>query len=44
MYDEVAEKAGKPNAYRAVGATMKQNYSPDLPCHRVVGYGGNLGG
>jgi methylated-DNA-[protein]-cysteine S-methyltransferase len=43
-YGQVAEKAGKPKAARAVGAIMKQNYNPDVPCHRVVGSGGNLGG
>lgn len=43
-YGQVAEKAGKPKAARAVGAIMKQNYNPDIPCHRVVGSSGNLGG
>jgi O-6-methylguanine DNA methyltransferase len=43
-YGEVAEKAGNPKSARAVGAIMKQNYNPDVPCHRVVGSGGNLGG
>lgn len=43
-YGQVAEKAGNEKAARAVGAIMKQNYNPDVPCHRVVGSGGKLGG
>lgn len=36
-YGQVAEKAGNAKASRAVGAIMKQNYNPEVPCHRVVG-------
>jgi len=36
-YGQVAEKAGNAKASRAVGAIMKQNYNPAVPCHRVVG-------
>ncbi|TAK57273.1 MGMT family protein [Patescibacteria group bacterium] len=43
-YGQVAERAGRPKAARAVGAIMKQNYNPDVPCHRVVASGGKLGG
>ncbi len=35
-YKQVAEKAGSPNASRAVGSILKQNYNPDIPCHRVI--------
>jgi len=35
-YKEVAIAAGRPNAFRAVGAAMKKNYNKDIPCHRVV--------
>jgi methylated-DNA-[protein]-cysteine S-methyltransferase len=32
-------------AYRAVGQAMKKNpYAPDVPCHRVVGSDGSIGG
>ena len=44
-YKEVAENAGKPGAYRAVG--MANHYNPIaivVPCHRVVNQGGRLGG
>ncbi len=43
-YGEVAEAAGKPRAYRAVGSTMANNrICIIVPCHRVVGANG-LGG
>ena len=35
-YKQVAMKAGSPNASRAVGSVLKQNYNPDIPCHRVI--------
>ena len=35
-YEEVASKVGNPNAARAVGAVMRSNYDPSIPCHRVV--------
>ena len=35
-YKQVAVKAGSPNASRAVGSVLKQNYNPDIPCHRVI--------
>ena len=43
-YGEVAGKAGNSKASRAVGAIMKQNYNPKVPCHRVVASHGKLGG
>ncbi len=44
-YAELAGRAGSPNAARAVGGVMAGNRVPLLvPCHRVVGAGGRLGG
>jgi methylated-DNA-[protein]-cysteine S-methyltransferase len=35
-YKEVAEKAGFPKAWRAVGNLMNKNKNPKVPCHRVI--------
>ena len=43
-YKTVAEKAGSPKAYRAVGNILHGNYDPAIPCHRVVRSDGNPGG
>lgn len=44
-YGEVAEKLGAPGAARAVGAALGQNRFPIIvPCHRVLGAGGKVGG
>ena len=43
-YGEVAAYAGRPGAARAVGNIMRDCHRPDLPCHRVVAAGGQLGG
>jgi methylated-DNA-[protein]-cysteine S-methyltransferase len=44
-YGELAAKAGSPGAARAVGSVMAKNRFPIVvPCHRVVGSGGGLGG
>jgi len=43
-YKEVAERAGKPRAYRAVGTILGKNYDPAIPCHRVVRTDGIAGG
>lgn len=43
-YGEVARRAGNPQAARAVGAIMRTNYDPAIPCHRVVRKDGSLGG
>lgn len=42
-YKEVATKAGNPKAARGVGAVMRNNYNPDIPCHRVVNSDGSFG-
>ncbi|HZN32285.1 MAG TPA: methylated-DNA--[protein]-cysteine S-methyltransferase [Pirellulaceae bacterium] len=44
-YGELAQLAGAPGAARAVGSVMARNRFPIIvPCHRVVGAGGSLGG
>lgn len=43
-YKEVAKKAGNEKAARAVGAILKTNYDPKIPCHRVIGSNGSLTG
>jgi methylated-DNA-[protein]-cysteine S-methyltransferase len=43
-YKEVASKAGNPKAARAVGAVMRSNYDPSIPCHRVVASDGKMRG
>lgn len=43
-YKEVATRAGNPRAARAVGNFMNQNYDTNVPCHRVVGSNGWIGG
>lgn len=43
-YKEVAQKAGNPKAYRAVGNILNKNYDPKIPCHRVVRSDGKVGG
>lgn len=44
-YAELALRAGHPGAARAAGTVMSTNRFPlVVPCHRVVGSGGSLGG
>jgi methylated-DNA-[protein]-cysteine S-methyltransferase len=43
-YKEVASQAGNTNASRAVGAILRTNFDPAIPCHRVVRSDGTLGG
>ena len=43
-YKEVAAKAGKQNAARAVGAIMRANYDDSIPCHRVIASDGTMRG
>jgi methylated-DNA-[protein]-cysteine S-methyltransferase len=44
-YRELAEKAGSPKAFRAVGQAMAKNPFPIvIPCHRVVGSTKGAGG
>jgi methylated-DNA-[protein]-cysteine S-methyltransferase len=42
-YKQVAERAGSPRAYRAVGSILSKNYDSRIPCHRVVRSDGTLG-
>ena len=44
-YADVASRAGRPGAARAVGAAMAKNrFAPMIPCHRVIGTDGSLRG
>jgi O-6-methylguanine DNA methyltransferase len=43
-YKEVATRAGNPKAARAVGAIMRTNYDPAVPCHRVIASDGSVRG
>jgi methylated-DNA-[protein]-cysteine S-methyltransferase len=44
-YKEIALNAGSPKAYRATGTANANNILPIIiPCHRVVGNNGDLGG
>ena len=43
-YKQVAEKIGKPKAYRAVGSALNKNKNKDVPCHRVIRSDGKIGG
>jgi O-6-methylguanine DNA methyltransferase len=43
-YGDVARLAGRPRAWRAVGNIMRGCTSRDVPCHRVIAAGGQLGG
>ncbi|MEM2936516.1 MAG: MGMT family protein [Candidatus Bathyarchaeia archaeon] len=44
-YKHIAEKVGRPRAYRAVGNALHRNpLAPIIPCHRVVKSDGSLGG
>jgi O-6-methylguanine DNA methyltransferase len=44
-YGEIARRIGHPQALRAVGSACGANPLPIIvPCHRVVGSGGRLGG
>ena len=44
-YQEIAQAIGRPKAVRAVGAANARNPIPIVvPCHRVLGENGNLGG
>jgi methylated-DNA-[protein]-cysteine S-methyltransferase len=44
-YGEIAKRIGKPKAVRAVGAANGRNPIPIVvPCHRVIGSGGDLTG
>ena len=43
-YKEVAEKIGRPRAFRAVGRVLSKNKDPKVPCHRVIRSDGKVGG
>ena len=44
-YKRMAEKIGKPRAYRAVGNALHKNpLAPVVPCHRVVRSDGRIAG
>jgi O-6-methylguanine DNA methyltransferase len=43
-YGEVARRSGNPRAARAVGAIMRANHDPAVPCHRVICADGTTGG
>jgi methylated-DNA-protein-cysteine methyltransferase-like protein len=43
-YGDVAMLAGSPRAARAVGTVMRNCRDRGVPCHRVIGAGGSLGG
>lgn len=43
-YGDVALMAGAAGAVRAVGNIMRDCAAPDVPCHRVIAAGGQLGG
>lgn len=43
-YGEVARRAGNAKAARAVGAVLRTNFDPKIPCHRVICLDGSLGG
>lgn len=43
-YREVAQRAGRPRAWRAVGNILNKNKNPNIPCHRVVCSNGKVGG
>lgn len=42
-YKQVAEKAGSPQASRAVGSIMAKNNDVNVPCHRVIRSDGTIG-
>ena len=42
-YKQVAECAGSPRAFRAVGNVLNKNCDPNIPCHRVVRSDGTIG-
>lgn len=43
-YKDVARRAGKARAYRAVGNILNKNHNPEIPCHRVIKSNGETGG
>ncbi|MEM2110675.1 MAG: MGMT family protein [Candidatus Bathyarchaeia archaeon] len=44
-YKRIAEKIGRPRAYRAAGNALRKNpLAPIVPCHRVVRSDGTIAG
>jgi O-6-methylguanine DNA methyltransferase len=43
-YKQVAIRAGRPRAFRAVGNVLNKNFDPAIPCHRVIRSDGTPGG
>ena len=43
-YKKVAQLAGRPKAWRAVGNALNKNTDLKIPCHRVVKSDGSIGG
>jgi len=44
-YKWIAERIGRPKAFRAVGTALGKNpFAPAVPCHRVIKSDGTLGG
>lgn len=43
-YKNVAELAGAPKAWRAVGNILNKNRDLKIPCHRVIRSDGKIGG
>ncbi|KND48931.1 MAG: methylated-DNA--[protein]-cysteine S-methyltransferase [Parcubacteria bacterium C7867-005] len=43
-YKQVAQKAGRPMAFRAVGNILNKNIDSKIPCHRVIRSDGKIGG
>lgn len=43
-YKEVAQRAGRPGAWRAAGNILNKNRDKKIPCHRVIKSNGKIGG
>ena len=43
-YKKVAQLAGFPKAFRAVGNVLNKNRDLKIPCHRVIRSDGSIGG
>lgn len=43
-YGDIASLAEHPKASRAVGNILRNCRAPEIPCHRVVSSGGQIGG
>jgi O-6-methylguanine DNA methyltransferase len=43
-YGDIAQLAGQPRAWRAVGNIMRNCHQPGVPCHRVIAANGQIGG